>query len=322
MDKVVTQVINKSDPCTILLPLFNGAKFLSKSIENICAMAGPNDEILIVDDGSTDLTNHEIESFCKQDSRIVVHFCQHRGLVETLNYGIKAASHELIARADIDDTYDPTRIRLQANFLTSNPDISAVFSDYKMVSISGANLGMFPSAILPELTSFSLISSQRTAHPSVMYRKSAVIAAGGYQTDDYPAEDLGLWIRLVQKGNIATIPKVLLNYTIHANSITRSNQMTMRTKSLELRKQFASQEENLLTLNRAKEHLLQYKEFPYRNLRILFFLEDLINYNRLTNQSYQRKIMLIVLYQVITRNIFLLIALIQVLAMKLRRFYF
>ncbi len=306
-------------PCTILLPLFNGANFLSQSIDNLCKIAGPQDEILIIDDGSTDITKQEIESLCELDSRIIVHFCQHRGLVETLNFGIQHASHEFIARADIDDTYDHRRIALQVEYLTNYTDISAVFSDYEMVNSSRANLGVFLSAISPELTAFSLISSQRTPHPSVMYRKSAVIAAGGYLKEDFPAEDLALWIRLVDKGKIASLPQILLYYTVHGASITQSKQGLMRTKSFDLRKVFASRPDNLATLDKIQDLLLQYKKFPGRNLRILFFLEDLISFNRFTNGHHQKKIMTIVAHQLLSRNLSLLPPAVYVLFMKLKR---
>lgn len=317
-----SMMVTQSDsrqPCTILLPLFNGANFLGRSIDNLCKIAGPQDEILIIDDGSTDTTKQEIDALCKHDSRIIVHFCQHRGLVETLNFGIQNASNEFIARADIDDTYDYERISAQVQFLANNPEISAVFSDYKMVNLSGRNLGLFPSAISPELTAFSLINSQRTAHPSVMYRKSAVIAAGSYLAEDFPAEDLALWIRLVDKGKIASLPEILLNYTVHSASITQSKQRLMRTKSLDLRKVFALRPDNLATLDKTQDLLVQYKKFPGRNLRVLFFLEDLITFNRFTKSKHQKRVATIFAQQLLSRNIFLLLPLLYVLFMKHKR---
>jgi len=306
-------------PCTILLPLFNGANFLGRSIDNLCKIAGPQDEILIINDGSTDITKHEIEALCKLDTRIIVYCCPRPGLVETLNFGIQNASHECIARADIDDTYDYKRISAQVQYLANHPEISAVFSDYKMVNLSGRNLGLFPSAISPELTAFSLINSQRTAHPSVMYRKSAVIAAGSYLAEDFPAEDLALWIRLVDKGKIASLPEILLNYTLHSASITQSKQGLMRTKSLDLRKVFALRPENLVTLNKTQDLLVQYKKFPGRNLRVLFFLEDLITFNRFTKGQHKKRVATIFAQQLLSRNVFLLPPVLYVLLMKLKR---
>jgi glycosyltransferase involved in cell wall biosynthesis len=310
---------NIRQPCTILLPLFNGSAFLLQSINNLREIAGPKDEILIIDDGSTDLTDQEIESFGKLDTRIVFHKCKHQGLVETLNYGIKVAGNELIARADVDDTYDQRRIAEQVEYLTNHPEVSAVFSDYEMVSSTGRSLGLFPSAISPELTAFSLINSQRTAHPSVMYRKSVVTGVGGYHPEDFPAEDLALWIRIIEKGKIASLPLVLLNYTIHDASITQSKQELMRTKSLDLRKVFASQTDNLAIIHKTQSLLLEYKHSPNRNLRIIFFLEDLISFNRFTNGRHRRRVLAIVAQQLLTRNVLLLTPALSVLFMKFKR---
>jgi len=306
-------------PCTILLPLFNGSAFLLQSINNLCEIAGPKDEILIIDDGSTDLTNQEIESLGKLDARIVFHKCKHQGLVKTLNYGIKIAANEFIARADVDDIYEKNRIELQVKYLTHNPKISAVFSDYKMISPSGANLGIFPSAISPELTAFSLISSQRTPHPSVMYRKSAVIAAGGYLPVDFPAEDLALWIRLVKGSEIASIPLILLNYTAHGSSITQTKQELMREKSHALRQQYGSSLNLDGLLNSVTKLLPEYKNVPYRDLRILFFIEDLLNFNQLTNGLHRQKILTVIISQILKRNVFLVMPALYVIFMKLKR---
>ena len=309
----------KRQPCTILLPLFNGSAFLSRAITNLCEIAGPEDEILIIDDGSVDIGDQEFERLLNSDPRMVLHNCEHRGLVDTLNYGIRVASHELIARVDVDDIYETDRIQLQVEYLENNPEISAVFSDYVMVSPSGANLGVFPSAISPELTSFSLFSSQRTAHPSVMYRKSMVLSVGGYRLDDFPAEDLGLWIRLVKVSKIGSIPQSLLKYTIHSSSITSTNQQLMKKKSLALRKQYGSSGDFTKILASAAKLLVQYRGSAHRNLRILFFLEDLVNFNLLTNGLHRRKILTIITNQIFKRNVFLIVPVIYVFRMKLKR---
>ena len=306
-------------PCTILLPLFNGASFLPRAVANLCEIAGPDDEILIIDDGSVDISDQEFEALRKSDPRIVLYKCEHRGLVATLNYGIHVASHELIARADVDDLYVKNRIQIQIDYLARNPEVFAVFSDYTMVSSSGANLGEFPSAVSPELTSFSLFSSQRTPHPSVMYRKSAILSVGGYFQEDFPAEDLALWIRLVKKGKIASIPHSLLKYTAHSSSITRTKQDLMKKKSLALRKEYGLSGNFNEILDSAPNLLAEYAGISHRNMRVLFFLEDLLNFNYLTNNTHRKIIFKLIAKQVIKRNIFLIISAIYVLSMKIKR---
>lgn len=319
MDTVMPKQEDIRHSCTILLPLYNGSKFLSQSLNNLCEIAGPTDEILVLDDGSTDLTNQEIDSLDKLDPRIVFHKFEHRGLVSTLNEGIRLAKNEFIARADVDDTYAKNRIEMQVNYLIDNPETSAVFSDYKMVSSSGKNLGTFPSAISTELTAFSLLCSQRTPHPSVMYRKSAVVAAGGYMPQDFPAEDLALWIRLVSKGKIASIPFVLLNYTVHGASITQTKQKLMREKSHALRQQYAWSINAKDLLNHSAKLLDGYSENTFRDLRTLFFFEELLKYDQLTNGINRQKITSILFKQILKRNFCLVPPLLYAIFMKLKR---
>lgn len=307
------------DPCTILMPLYNGSEFIRKSIANLCEIAGPQDEILIIDDGSTDISRIELMNYLNYDSRIVLHVREHLGLVETLNFGLRNAKHELIARADVDDIYDSRRISLQVKYLSTHPDTVAVFSDYRILSSDGVNLGLFPSAVFPELTAFSLVSSQRTPHPSVMYRKSIVLECGGYFQEDFPAEDLALWIRLVEKGQIAAIPEMLLNYTVHNASVTKTKQVLMRVKSLELRQRFALKSETILLIENIRKQLSQYEIYSHRNLRVLFLIQDLINFNRLTSGFYRRRIYSIIIAQLLLRNIFLIAPFWQVYFMKAKR---
>jgi len=306
-------------PCTILLPLFNGAKFLDKCIQNLLVISAPGDEILIVDDGSTDLTEENISRLKKYDPRINYIRREHKGLVETLNFGLHKASHEFVARADVDDSYAPNRLTLQVQFLEANPKVAAVFTDYRMVDEFGVSLGIYPSAVTPGLTAFSLISSQRTAHSSVLFRKTSVIDIGGYQTKDFPAEDLALWIRLLQHGSIASIPSIALNYTVHSRSITNTRQIEMRKKSLELRKVFGNQYPILNILAEINTLLLEYRRLPYRNLRTLYLIHDLLNFNLLTEKRYQKKIYKVVLQQIIVRNFSLLPSSFYILFIKYKK---
>jgi len=116
-------------PCSILLPIYNGSKFLQRSILSNLLTMRPFDELLIVNDGSEDLSPKQLLEMENIDRRIHVVNKAHTGLVETLNYGISCCQHELIARADIDDLYDKSRIKVQMNEMSRNIDYGAIFSD-------------------------------------------------------------------------------------------------------------------------------------------------------------------------------------------------
>jgi glycosyltransferase involved in cell wall biosynthesis len=210
---------------TFLLPVRNGDSYIQRSLENIGKVARNSDEILVIDDGSTDGTTKKLQGLQVSDSRFNFIFTKGIGLVNALNLGLGEATNEVIARADVDDLYSFDRIGLQLPLLKDKT--SAVFSDYEFFDTGARSLGVIPTAICPLATRVSLFSSQRTAHPSVIFRKSAVLHAGGYKEDDFLAEDLGLWIRLSNFSNIATCPEVLLKYTLHARSVSVQNNESM-----------------------------------------------------------------------------------------------
>ena len=222
-------------PITVLVPVYNAESSIPVGMKSILAMARAEDEILVIDDGSSDKSLMELQKFSKVDNRINLISRGHQGLVDVLNFGLTESANELIARADIDDSYHPDRLNLQVGTISESPHISAVFSDYEITNVGGNYLGVIPSAVTENLTKLSLINHQRTAHPSVLFRKEAVISAGGYIHSDFPAEDYALWIRLSRISEFRTVPQVLLCYTLSPTgiSLTRAEEMKKRTSFLQ-----------------------------------------------------------------------------------------
>ena len=271
--------------CSVLLPVYNSRAFLLTSVTNILATLSEFDELLIINDGSEDLNADELKRISSIDSRINLISRPQLGLVHALNFGVHEAANDLIARADVDDLYASNRILKQGKFLVDNPKVSAVFSDYQIVNRQGRNLGTIPSAVSPELTRFSLINHQRTPHPSVMFRKSAVIDAGGYSLDAYPAEDLELWMRLSDNSMIASIPETLLIYLKNNKGITAVNNSGMNLKNQELRTKLIRKIDLDKVLHEAESSLKNYESYNFSDFRKILFFRDLLSYLTLsTNQ--------------------------------------
>lgn len=244
----------------------------------------PFDELLIVNDGSDDISSSKLLELQEIDSRIRVINKSHTGLVETLNYGISCCEHEFIARADIDDLYDKNRIEIQMNAMVKNADYGAIFSDYTISTFQGRKIGTIPTAIFPALTKLSLINPSRTPHPSVVYRKSKILEVGGYQKSDFPAEDLSLWMRISQVSNIATIPELLLNYTRHKKSVTNNYQNIMSHQSKNLVANFASQIQLKEILDYGYDIASFYENFSEPTARILLFYRDILTLTKHTSK--------------------------------------
>ncbi|MCM1263821.1 MAG: glycosyltransferase family 2 protein [Butyrivibrio sp.] len=88
---------------SIIVPVYNGEKYLGQLLESICAIKAVSTEILMIDDGSTDTGAEIIRDYQKQDMRIVYYHKENGGIVSARNYGLSRASGEYLFFADQDD---------------------------------------------------------------------------------------------------------------------------------------------------------------------------------------------------------------------------
>ena len=278
-------MIEPRTPVTILVPIYNGSKHIRSGLESIAGMASKNDEILLINDGSEDDSVIQIIEFARNFQNINFISRKHFGLVDTLNFGIRESANTLIARADIDDLYSPHRIQQQVELIASSANFSAVFSDYRFISENHIDLGILPSAVHPDLVQLSLINHQRTPHSSVLFNRDSVMEGGGYLSNDFPAEDLALWIRLSRFSKLGSVPEVLLNYTINPSGITESSKTIMRMKTSALQRSLLQDldfDSILLNLNIMLD---TYSKLPLGDIRRALVLRDLLTLSQMTRDS-------------------------------------
>lgn len=204
---------------SVLLPVFNAEKYIGASIESILKQTYENFELILIDDGSSDSSLEILKRYSSLDSRIVLLSQKNGGLSSALNAGLKISKFELCARIDADDIAEIDRLRQQFIFLNENQDISVVGS---WVKIFGD--GFFPrvwkNPVSPSEIYLTLFIRNPLFHPSVMFRKSRVLAVGGYDISVPYDQDYDLWIRMSKKGyKFANIPKVLTRYRIHKHQM-------------------------------------------------------------------------------------------------------
>jgi len=219
----------KRECVTAIIPVRNGAKYLPDFIPNILHTCDEQDEILFIEDHSTDETREMLKSYSSKFGNIKVIYAEKEGLVNALNQGIREASHDWLARFDCDDKYVCARIDLQTAVIDRN--VVCIFSDYRIRGSEGQDLGLVPSPVDPLPTRISLVSNLRTPHPVAMLRKETVLQVGGYRESDFPAEDLSLWLRLSEVGDLVTVPQELLTYFLQKNSITATRYAESKKKA-------------------------------------------------------------------------------------------
>jgi len=202
---------------TVLMPVYNAEAYLQEAIESILRQTLANFEFLIVDDGSTDNSVAIIKSY--NDARI--RFVQNErnlGISATLNRGIELASCELIARMDADDISYPARLQKQYDFFTANPDCALLSAWAQEVTETGEPIRT--EKWRRPFFYYNLTFECWIYHPTVMYRRSAVLDAGAYSTPY--SEDYDLWWHLARRYKIDTLPDVLLDYRLTGQSLYRA----------------------------------------------------------------------------------------------------
>jgi glycosyltransferase involved in cell wall biosynthesis len=196
---------------SVILPVFNAAAFLKESIQSILKQSITNFELIIINDGSTDGSQAIIDSF--KDPRIISVVQANIGLAATLNRGIGMARAEIIARQDNDDISYLNRFEQQFNFLKTHPDIVLLGTAARIIDQNGKPLERYHRhPTNSDTLKFLLLFDNPFVHSSVMFRKAAVTAVGGYDTNVNYFEDYRLWSHLSRAGKIANLSEVLVDY--------------------------------------------------------------------------------------------------------------
>jgi glycosyltransferase involved in cell wall biosynthesis len=191
-------------------------------MESVLAQSFQNFELLVLDDGSVDLTREILGQFATQDDRVRILSRENRGLVATLNELISMSRGQYLARMDADDVCRPERFALQVEYLKNHPACVAVGSQILLIDPEGmpiCNFAMDPAHESIDSAHLSGIGGSLLCHPSVLMRRDAVVRAGSYRNGCEYAEDIDLFLRLAELGELTNLPEVLLHYRQHVSSI-------------------------------------------------------------------------------------------------------
>lgn len=121
------ELLHNTPLVSVLIPTYNVSKYINEAIGSILEQTYKNLEVIIVDDGSSDGTYELLEVLARTDSRIkLFKNLENMRIVETLNFALKIAKGEYIARMDGDDISLPERIAKQVEFLNTNKDVDLV----------------------------------------------------------------------------------------------------------------------------------------------------------------------------------------------------
>lgn len=223
---------------SIILPTYNGARFISNAIKSVQNQSFTDWELLVLDDGSSDGVGKIVENFSLVDSRILnVTNEKNIGLQKTLNKGISLARGKYIARLDDDDVWSDTlKLENQVNFLEKNKDYVLVGTGVVVVNEEGDEILRYLNPNNDKDIRRGFLKRNPFVHSSVVFKKESVVSVGMYSEDgdSLHVEDYDLWLKLGRIGKVYNLPTYSVKFMSRKGSITQNNRIHQFKKNLEL----------------------------------------------------------------------------------------
>jgi glycosyltransferase involved in cell wall biosynthesis len=202
---------------SIVLPTYNGSRYLSEAIASILAQGYERWELVVVDDASTDTTPEIVASFARKDPRIrAARNSENRRLPGSLNVGCSLASGDLLTWTSDDNWYYPEAIGALVEWLLSHPEIGVVYGDFTEVSGDGTFRRHVTRRDAAALAFYNVIG------PCFLYRRAVQQQLGGYAEDMFLAEDYDFWLRASRYFRFGRLAQDLYGYRVHEGSLSHT----------------------------------------------------------------------------------------------------
>ena len=222
---------------SVVMPVYNGERYLAEAIASILGQTFADFEFIIVDDGSTDGSARIIEPYAERDGRIRTIFLNSNvGRASARNRGIEVASGEFVAGFDCDDIALPDRLRRQVEHLDDNPAIGVLGSTMWVVDQALRPLAEKSMPAQHALIAWGLFLHPILSGGSSMIRGELLDRVGAYDEGRLYADDLELWSRLIAITRFHNLPDILTLYRRHPAAAGIGSRKQQHAAGLAVRK--------------------------------------------------------------------------------------
>jgi glycosyltransferase involved in cell wall biosynthesis len=202
---------------SVIVPVYNGERFLAEALDSVCAQGYSPLEVIVVDDGSTDQTAKVVDKF---KDKVVYFFQQNSGPAAARNKGIASARGAFIAFLDADDLWAPNKVERQVDYLLQHPETGCVFTHQRIVIEPGTE---WPHWLREEFLQNDHIGYIPS---SLIVRRPVFGQLGNFDPSYRTAEDYDWFFRAKEAGiTMAVLPETLLHKRIHDSNLTRQVKM-------------------------------------------------------------------------------------------------
>lgn len=221
---------------SIVLPTYNGEKYIRESIESIINQSYANWELIIVNDCSTDNTLSIVTEYAQKDARIrIINNIDNCKLPKSLNIGFREANGEYFTWTSDDNMYKSNAIEVMVNELNNDHAVDFVASKYDEIDENGRYLGTIDPH---NKRNMYRLLRRNIIGACFMYRKSIANKVGEYDESTFCAEDYDYWFRIALAGNIKFLKDNLYLYRFNPYSLSSTKKELVKLKGLEVRQKY------------------------------------------------------------------------------------
>ena len=214
---------------SIVLPVFNGEKYIKEAIKSIISQIYQNWELIVIDDCSADKTAEIVKAFVENDSRVKYYKnIKNYKLPRSLNIGFSKAKGKYYTWTSDDNILLPDAIKKMVQVLEHNKEASMVYANYSVIDENGIKIKDIELPESKELITGNVFGA------CFMYSAKAAKLVGEYDVNLFLAEDYDYWIRMKRVGGITHLNEILYLYRLHASSLTETKKKLIACKTYEV----------------------------------------------------------------------------------------
>jgi glycosyltransferase involved in cell wall biosynthesis len=208
---------------TVIIPTHNRAAFLTQAVESVQRQTFEDWELLIVDDGSTDITPQVMQECAAHDRRVRGVRQPNQGGAIARNVALRLARGEFIAFLDDDDEWLPTKLERQLEAVEQSGRIGLVACGAYRISPSEAEAAEWPDFHdEPPLNVLMRVGCIIRSFSGILFRRQCIETVGLLNPAYSVAHDFDFYLRLARVYDFAVVPEPLYRYRLHDTNISKN----------------------------------------------------------------------------------------------------